>query len=92
MLSAIKELQDQGYALPEYPEEPQNEAEEDIKARYDRIKGSAVNPVLREGNSDRRSTRAVKDSREKAPALDGNVVCGFQKPRSTYERGRFLRQ
>ena len=67
MLSAIKELQDQGYALPEYPEEPQNEAEEDIKARYDRIKGSAVNPVLREGNSDRRSTRAVKDYARKHP-------------------------
>jgi isocitrate dehydrogenase len=67
MLAAIKELQSQGYALPEYPEEPQNESEQDIKVRYDRIKGSAVNPVLREGNSDRRSTRAVKDYAKKHP-------------------------
>ena len=67
MLAAIKELQDHGYALPEYPEEPQNEAEQDIKGRYDRVKGSAVNPVLREGNSDRRSTRAVKDYAKKNP-------------------------
>ena len=67
MLAAIKELQDQGYALPEYPEEPQNESEQDIKGRYDRVKGSAVNPVLREGNSDRRSTKAVKDYAKKHP-------------------------
>ena len=67
MLAAIKELQSQGYALPEYPEEPQNESEQDIKVRYDRIKGSAVNPVLREGNSDRRSTKAVKDYAKKHP-------------------------
>ena len=67
MLSAIKELQDQGYALPEYPEEPQNAEEQDIKGRYDRIKGSAVNPVLREGNSDRRATKAVKEYAKKNP-------------------------
>lgn len=67
MLAAIKELQEQGYALPEYPEEPQNADEQDIKNRYDRVKGSAVNPVLREGNSDRRSTRAVKDYARKHP-------------------------
>ena len=67
MLAAIKELQDHGYALPEYPEEPQNEAEQDIKGRYDRVKGSAVNPVLREGNSDRAPTRAVKAYAKKNP-------------------------
>ena len=67
MLAAIKELQDQGYAFFEYPEEPQNESEQDIKRRYDRVKGSAVNPVLREGNSDRRSTKAVKDYAKKHP-------------------------
>jgi len=67
MLAAIKELQDQGYGLPEYPEEPQSDAERDIKERYDRIKGSAVNPVLREGNSDRRATKAVKDYAKKHP-------------------------
>lgn len=58
--AAIKELQAQGYALPDYPEEPQNDEQKDIKVRYDKIKGSAVNPVLREGNSDRRAPGAVK--------------------------------
>lgn len=64
---AIKELQAQGYALPDYPEEPQNDAEKDIKSRYDKIKGSAVNPVLREGNSDRRAPKAVKNYAKKNP-------------------------
>lgn len=67
ILAAIKGLQEQGYALPEYPEEPQNDAEQDIKERYDRVKGSAVNPVLREGNSDRRATKAVKEYARKHP-------------------------
>jgi isocitrate dehydrogenase len=67
ILAAIKELQEQGYALPEYPEEPQNDAEQDIKERYDGVKGSAVNPVLREGNSDRRATKAVKEYARKHP-------------------------
>ena len=58
--AAIKELQAQGYALPDYPEEPRNDAERETKARYDKVKGSAVNPVLREGNSDRRAPAAVK--------------------------------
>ncbi|MFV0514767.1 MAG: NADP-dependent isocitrate dehydrogenase [Jhaorihella sp.] len=58
--AAIAELQAQGYAIPDYPEDPQSDAERDIRARYDAIKGSAVNPVLREGNSDRRAARAVK--------------------------------
>lgn len=58
--AAVKELQSQGYALPDYPEEPQSAEEKSIKARYDKIKGSAVNPVLREGNSDRRAPKAVK--------------------------------
>ena len=53
--AAIAELQSQGYALPDYPENPANEAETAIKQRYDKVKGSAVNPVLREGNSDRRA-------------------------------------
>src|SRR5690606_30730780 len=52
--AAIKELQAQGYKLPEYSEDPQTDAEKEARARYDKIKGSAVNPVLREGNSDRR--------------------------------------
>ena len=60
LIAAITELQSQGYDLPDYPEEPQTDAEKDARARYDAIKGSAVNPVLREGNSDRRAANAVK--------------------------------
>lgn len=59
--AAIAELRAQGYDLPDYPEDPKTDAERDARARYDRVKGSAVNPVIREGNSDRRSTRSVKD-------------------------------
>ncbi len=59
--AAIAELQQQGYDIPNYPEEPHTEEETSIRARYDRIKGSAVNPVLREGNSDRRAPRSVKE-------------------------------
>jgi isocitrate dehydrogenase len=61
MKAAIKELQAKGYALPDYPDEPATPEERDIRARYDSVKGSAVNPVLREGNSDRRAPRAVKE-------------------------------
>ncbi|MFQ6171903.1 NADP-dependent isocitrate dehydrogenase [Oryzobacter sp. R7] len=59
--AAVKELQAQGYALPDYPDDPQTDAERDIRSRYDKVKGSAVNPVLREGNSDRRAPAAVKN-------------------------------
>ncbi|MDR2212113.1 MAG: NADP-dependent isocitrate dehydrogenase, partial [Pseudomonadales bacterium] len=65
--AAIKELQAKGYKLPDYPENPQSAQEKDIKARYDKIKGSAVNPVLREGNSDRRAPGAVKQYARKHP-------------------------
>ncbi|PPU75954.1 MULTISPECIES: NADP-dependent isocitrate dehydrogenase [Xanthomonas] len=65
--AAIKELQGQGYALPAYPDAPKDVAEKDIKARYDRVKGSAVNPVLREGNSDRRAPLSVKNYARKHP-------------------------
>ena len=65
--AAIKELQSQGYALPDYPEVPANDTEKDAKARYDKIKGSAVNPVLREGNSDRRAPLSVKNYARKNP-------------------------
>jgi len=58
--AAIKELQGQGYTIPDYPEYPKTDAEKDARAKYDAIKGSAVNPVLREGNSDRRAAKAVK--------------------------------
>ena len=65
--AAIAELQSKGYALPEYPDNPRTEGEKEIRARYDRIKGSAVNPVLREGNSDRRAPKAVKEYARKHP-------------------------
>jgi isocitrate dehydrogenase len=65
--TAVAELQKKGYKLPDYPEHPSTEAEKDIRARYDKIKGSAVNPVLREGNSDRRAPKAVKDYARKHP-------------------------
>jgi isocitrate dehydrogenase len=65
--AAIKELQAQGYDLPDYPEEPRNDGEKDIKARYGKAMGSAVNPVLREGNSDRRAPKAVKENVRKHP-------------------------
>ncbi|MCL7464066.1 NADP-dependent isocitrate dehydrogenase [Phaeovulum sp. NW3] len=61
LVAAVKELQAQGYAIPDYPEAPATEAEKEIRARFDAIKGSAVNPVLREGNSDRRAAVAVKN-------------------------------
>ncbi|WP_049578742.1 NADP-dependent isocitrate dehydrogenase [Streptomyces sp. SBT349] len=59
--AAIAELREQGYALPEYPDDPKTDEDRDIRARYDRVKGSAVNPVLREGNSDRRAPASVKN-------------------------------
>lgn len=65
--AAIKELQEHGYKLPEYPEAPANDTEKDVKTRYDKIKGSAVNPVLREGNSDRRAPLSVKNYARKHP-------------------------
>lgn len=71
MKAAIKELQSKGYNLPDYPEEPKTEKEEKIKNRYDKIKGSAVNPVLREGNSDRRAPKAVKQYARNNPHTMG---------------------
>ena len=64
---AIKELQSKGFNIPDYPNEAETEAKKDIKVRYDKIKGSAVNPVLREGNSDRRAPKAVKNYAKKNP-------------------------
>ena len=65
--ATIKELQAQGYKIPDYPEDPKTDEEKAIRARFDKIKGSAVNPVLREGNSDRRISRAVKEYAKKHP-------------------------
>ena len=69
--AAIKELQEQGYKLPDYPEDPQTDTEKELHARYAKCLGSAVNPVLREGNSDRRSARAVKEYAKKHPVKMG---------------------
>ncbi|BBZ67430.1 isocitrate dehydrogenase, NADP-dependent [Mycolicibacterium insubricum] len=65
--AAIKELQDKGYALPEFPDDPKTDAEKEVRSRYTKCLGSAVNPVLREGNSDRRAPRAVKEYARKHP-------------------------
>lgn len=67
LVAAIKELQSQGYALPDYPVDAKTDADIDVKSRYDKIKGSAVNPVLREGNSDRRAPASVKNYAKKHP-------------------------
>jgi isocitrate dehydrogenase len=64
---AINELQEKGYDVPSYPDEPSNDTDKEVKSRYDKIKGSAVNPVLREGNSDRRAPKAIKNYAKKNP-------------------------
>lgn len=88
--AAIKELQQKGYAIPDYPEEPQNEKEKEIKNRYDKIKGSAVNPVLREGNSDRRAPRAVKNYAKKHPHSMGAWSKDSKSHVSTMTTGDFF--
>lgn len=72
LVAAIKELQSQGYALPDYPETPATDAEKAVRAKYDGLKGSAVNPVLREGNSDRRAAKAVKSFAQSNPHRMGD--------------------
>jgi len=67
LVAAIKELQAKGYKIPDYPENPKNDEEKAIKVRYGKCLGSAVNPVLREGNSDRRAPKAVKEFARKNP-------------------------
>ncbi|MEU5209267.1 NADP-dependent isocitrate dehydrogenase [Streptomyces sp. NPDC020742] len=74
--AAIAELQEQGYALPNYPDDPQTDEERDIRARYDKVKGSAVNPVLREGNSDRRAPASVKNYAKSNPHRMGEWTTG----------------
>jgi isocitrate dehydrogenase len=86
---AIKELQAQGYALPNYPDVPSNDVEKSIKSRYDKIKGSAVNPVLREGNSDRRAPGAVKAYAKKNPHSMGEWKSDSKSHVSTMSSGDF---
>ncbi|MBP1840246.1 NADP-dependent isocitrate dehydrogenase [Formosa algae] len=87
--AAIKELQSQGYKLPNYPDEPKTDAEKDIKSRYDKIKGSAVNPVLREGNSDRRAPKAVKNYAKKYPHSMGAWSADSKTHVATMSAGDF---
>jgi isocitrate dehydrogenase len=87
--AAITELQGQGYAIPDYPEDPSTDAERDIRARYDAVKGSAVNPVLREGNSDRRAPASVKAFARKHPHSMGAWSKDSKTHVSTMDDGDF---
>lgn len=87
--AAIKELQAKGYNLPHYPDEPETEEEKEIKQKYDRVKGSAVNPVLREGNSDRRAPQAVKNYAKKNPHHMGKWSSGSKSHVATMQSGDF---
>ncbi|MCC1480262.1 NADP-dependent isocitrate dehydrogenase [Roseibaca sp. Y0-43] len=90
LVAAIRELQGQGYALPDYPEAPATDAEKDIRARYDTIKGSAVNPVLREGNSDRRAASAVKKFAQANPHRMGKWAADSKTRVATMSAGDFF--
>ncbi|HSJ12753.1 MAG TPA: NADP-dependent isocitrate dehydrogenase, partial [Gillisia sp.] len=87
--AAIKELQEKGYALPDYPSSPKNEEEKNIKKKYDQVKGSAVNPVLREGNSDRRAPRAVKNYAKENPHSMGEWSSDSKTHVATMKEGDF---
>ena len=87
--AAIKELQEKGYKLPEYPDEPATEEEKEIRAKYDKVKGSAVNPVLREGNSDRRAPKAVKNFAKKNPHSMGEWSSDSKSHVATMDSGDF---
>ena len=87
--AAISELQSQGFKIPSYPDAPQNANETAIKARYDKIKGSAVNPVLREGNSDRRAPKAVKNYAKKNPHSMGGWTADSKSHVATMTAGDF---
>ena len=88
--AAIAELQAKGFAVPDYPTNPQNDEEREIQARYDRIKGSAVNPVLREGNSDRRAPKAVKNFAKKYPHSMGAWAADSKSHVATMQSGDFF--
>ena len=88
--SAIKELQSKKYLIPNYPDEPNNDEEKEIKSIYDRIKGSAVNPVLREGNSDRRAPKAVKNYAKNNPHSMGKWSVDSQTHVSSMKSGDFF--
>jgi isocitrate dehydrogenase len=87
--AAIAELQAKGYALPDYPDDPQTDDARSIKTRYDKVKGSAVNPVLREGNSDRRAPKAVKEYARKNPHKMGKWTADSKTHVATMSSGDF---
>jgi len=87
--AAIKELQSQGFDLPDYPDEPKNDEEKTIKSKYDKVKGSAVNPVLREGNSDRRAPLAVKQYAKNNPHSMGKWSADSKSHVASMSKGDF---
>ncbi|HYZ69289.1 MAG TPA: NADP-dependent isocitrate dehydrogenase [Mycobacterium sp.] len=89
LLAAIKELQEKGYAVPDYPGDPKNEEEKKLKERYGKVLGSAVNPVLREGNSDRRAPKAVKEYARKHPHSMGEFSQASRTHVATMKGGDF---
>jgi isocitrate dehydrogenase len=89
LMDAIEELQSKGYKLPDYPHAPKTEEEKNIKSRYNKIKGSAVNPVLREGNSDRRAPKAVKNYAKKNPHRMGTWSSDSKTHVATMSKGDF---
>tara|TARA_R110002072_G_scaffold149458_1_gene297322 strand:- start:20712 stop:22940 length:2229 start_codon:yes stop_codon:yes gene_type:complete len=89
LTAAISELQAKGYAIPDYPENPTNDEEQKIKTAYDKVKGSAVNPVLREGNSDRRAPKAVKNYAKKNPHRMGAWSADSKSHVATMQSGDF---
>lgn len=90
LTEAIEELQKKGFDIPNYPEDPQNSEEKEIKAKYDKVKGSAVNPVLREGNSDRRAPKAVKNYAKKHPHSMGAWSSDSKSHVATMQEGDFF--
>ena len=90
LLAAIKELQSQGYALPNYPETPAGDGDKSVRAKYDTLKGSAVNPVLREGNSDRRAAKAVKNFAQNNPHRMGDWAADSKTCVSAMSGGDFF--
>ena len=90
LMAAIKELQSKGYAIPNYPDNPKSEEEKDIQSRYNKVKGSAVNPVLREGNSDRRAPKAVKNFAKNNPHSMGAWSSDSKTHVATMDKGDFM--
>jgi len=90
LVAAVKELQEKGFALPDYPYEPKTDAEKAVRAKYDTIKGSAVNPVLREGNSDRRAAAAVKNYAQNNPHRMGDWTADSKTRVASMQDGDFF--